>query len=340
MVQTYHLYANVNDFKAYLAGTDHVTDWDTDVAPITRVINAASQRIDNYMGRSFGVRTETHTYDIGRGALRTDALTPSGNEIIDFPDYWSSKLSGAGIIRLADWLVSATTVTAYTGTARGASATLSEGISNDFLLEPYNTSPKTLIKLQEETTKSFDAGQQTLTILGEWGWQNDKSSISTGANFENLRYEGFGPEKIAVIVETLTDNKNRTASNIRTIFQKSGGSFGTTGSASHNFKQIGIIKLDNSEITEDKIFDLAIESGANECFFRNNFYEIHCDKNKIYQVKKKIEKKIKNFISTEIEWVPLNYIEIPEKIKDDISKFLELIEEDEDVQNVFTNVKF
>ena len=179
MVQTYHLYANVNDFKAYLAGTDHVTDWDTDVAPITRVINAASQRIDNYMGRSFGVRTETHTYDIGRGALRTDALTPSGNEIIDFPDYWSSKLSGAGIIRLADWLVSATTVTAYTGTARGASATLSEGISNDFLLEPYNTSPKTLIKLQEETTKSFDAGQQTLTILGEWGWQNDKSSIST-----------------------------------------------------------------------------------------------------------------------------------------------------------------
>tara|TARA_Y100001951_G_C11297545_1_gene276738 strand:- start:6371 stop:7297 length:927 start_codon:yes stop_codon:yes gene_type:complete len=179
VVQTYHLYANVNDFKAYLAGTDHVTDWDTDVAPITRVINAASQRIDNYMGRSFGVRTETHTYDIGRGALRTDALTPSGNEIIDFPDYWSSKLSGAGIIRLADWLVSATTVTAYTGTARGASATLSEGISNDFLLEPYNTSPKTLIKLQEETTKSFDAGQQTLTILGEWGWQNDKSSIST-----------------------------------------------------------------------------------------------------------------------------------------------------------------
>ena len=168
----------------------------------------------------------------------------------------------------------------------------------------------------------------------------DKSEISFEGNYENIRYEGFGPNNIAVIVEALTNNKNRTASNIRTIFQKSGGSFGTTGSASHNFKQIGIIKLDNSEITEDKIFDLAIESGANECFFRNNFYEIHCDKNKIYQVKKKIEKKIKNFISTEIEWVPLNYIEIPEKIKDDISKFLELIEEDEDVQNVFTNVKF
>ena len=67
----------------------------------------------------------------------------------------------------------------------------------------------------------------------------DKSSAATGSNFENLRYEGFGPEKIAVIVETLTDNKNRTASNIRTIFQKSGGSLGTQGSASHNFQQLG-----------------------------------------------------------------------------------------------------
>ena len=66
----------------------------------------------------------------------------------------------------------------------------------------------------------------------------DKSSAASGANFENLRYEGFGPKKIAVIVETLTDNKNRTASNVRTIFQKSGGSLGTQGSASHNFKQL------------------------------------------------------------------------------------------------------
>ena len=71
----------------------------------------------------------------------------------------------------------------------------------------------------------------------------DKSSVNTELNFENLRYEGFGPEKIAVIVEALTDNKNRTASNIRTIFQKAGGSLGTQGSASHNFNQLGIIKL-------------------------------------------------------------------------------------------------
>ena len=76
----------------------------------------------------------------------------------------------------------------------------------------------------------------------------DKSSMSNQSNFENLRYEGFGPEKVAVIVETLTDNKNRTASNIRTIFQKSGGSLGTQGSASHNFTQLGVIKVDTKEI--------------------------------------------------------------------------------------------
>ena len=73
----------------------------------------------------------------------------------------------------------------------------------------------------------------------------NKSSMTDVANFESFRYEGFGPDKIAVIVEALTDNKNRTASNVRTIFQKAGGSLGTQGSASHNFNQVGIIKISN-----------------------------------------------------------------------------------------------
>ena len=85
----------------------------------------------------------------------------------------------------------------------------------------------------------------------------DKSSNNAESNFENLRYEGFGPDKIAVIVETLTDNKNRTASNIRTIFQKSGGSLGTQGSASHIFNQLGIIKIDKKEISDENIFSNA-----------------------------------------------------------------------------------
>ena len=167
----------------------------------------------------------------------------------------------------------------------------------------------------------------------------DKSTVATGENFENLRYEGFGPDKIAVIVETLTDNKNRTASNIRTIFQKSGGSLGTQGSASHSFNQLGIIKIDKKEISDENVFELAIESGADECTSYEDFHEIQCPMSEIYNVKKKLEKIIANFISTEIEWVPLNSINVVKDREDVVIEFLETLEEDDDVQNVFSNVK-
>ena len=167
----------------------------------------------------------------------------------------------------------------------------------------------------------------------------DKSSTNDNENFENLRYEGFGPDKIAVIVETLTDNKNRTASNIRTIFQKYGGSLGTQGSASHNFNQLGVIKIDKKEISEENIFELAIESGADECISNNDFHEIHCEKSEIYNIKKKIETKIQNFISTEIEWKPLNNVEINKDKVEVATEFLENIENDEDVQSVYSNLK-
>jgi YebC/PmpR family DNA-binding regulatory protein len=168
----------------------------------------------------------------------------------------------------------------------------------------------------------------------------DKSSISADSNFENLRYEGFGPNKTAVIVETLTDNKNRTASNIRTIFQKSGGGLGTQGSASHNFQQLGVIKIDKDEIDDEGMLELAIESGANECFSHENFHEVHTANTEIYEVKNKLEKKIENFLSTEIEWVPLNTVNLSGENKDNMIKFLETLDDDEDVQNIFTNAKF
>ena len=167
----------------------------------------------------------------------------------------------------------------------------------------------------------------------------DKSSISADENFENLSYEGFGPGKIAVIVETLTDNKNRTASNIRTIFQKHGGSLGTQGSASHNFNQLGVIKVDKREISDEKIFELAIESGADECISNDEFHEIHCKKDEIYNVKKKIEITIRNFISTEIEWKPLNSVVVSKDKIEVATEFLETLENDDDVQNIYTNLK-
>ena len=168
----------------------------------------------------------------------------------------------------------------------------------------------------------------------------DKSSINNELNFESLRYEGFGPDKVAVIVETLTENKNRTASNIRTIFQKAGGSLGTQGSASHNFTQLGIIKVDKSEINEEEIFELAIEAGAQECKSDDFYHEIQCTVNDIYNVKKELEKKINNFISTEIEWIPLNSVQISKERSDDLVNFFETLEEDDDVQNIYSNAKF
>ena len=168
----------------------------------------------------------------------------------------------------------------------------------------------------------------------------DKSSVSTGLNFENLRYEGFGPEKIAVIVETLTDNKNRTASIIRTIFQKSGGSLGTQGSASHNFQQLGVIKIDKKEVSDERILELAIEAGADECKSNVDYHEIHCSINEIYNVKKELEKEINNFISTGIDWIPLNSVQISREKNQDLINFFESLEEEDDVQNIYSNAKF
>ena len=165
----------------------------------------------------------------------------------------------------------------------------------------------------------------------------DKSSIAADTNFENIRYEGFGPAKTAIVVTTLTDNKNRTASNIRTIFQKHGGGLGTQGSASHNFLQLGVIKIDKEEMDEEKIFNLATDAGANDCIFHENYYEIHTNNDEIYDVKNLLEKEISNFISTEIEWVPINKINLNEEEKEKMNKFLEILEEDDDVQKVYTN---
>ena len=167
-----------------------------------------------------------------------------------------------------------------------------------------------------------------------------KSSANTETNYENIRYEGFGPDKIAVIVEALTDNKNRTASNIRTIFVKNGGNLGTQGSASHNFNQLGIIKINKKEITDEQILELAIESGAEECISHDDHHEIQCAISEIYNVKKNLEKTIANFISTEIEWVPLNSVDVAKDRVETAIEFLEILEDDDDVQNVYSNINF
>ena len=166
-----------------------------------------------------------------------------------------------------------------------------------------------------------------------------KSKANQNINYDSQRYEGMGPGKISIIVETLTDNKNRTASNIRTIFQKHGGSLGTTGIASHNFKQLGIIRIEKKTISDESILELAVEAGAEECISNENFHEIFCAKKQFYKVKTVIEKKVDNFIHSGIEWYPLNQLDLKEDQYKSVVNLLESLEGDDDVQNVYTNLK-
>ena len=112
-----------------------------------------------------------------------------------------------------------------------------------------------------------------------------KSEMSKNQNFENLRYEGFGPNKIALIIETLTDNKNRTAGKIRTALQKFGGNLGTSGSTAHFFNNYGIIQIATNKISDEKALDLAALVGAVDCIRHKDFHEIICKKDDFYKVK-------------------------------------------------------
>ena len=166
-----------------------------------------------------------------------------------------------------------------------------------------------------------------------------KSETNKNLNYNSLTYEGFGPEKIAIIIEALTDNKNRTASNIRTIFQKFGGNLGESGAVSHQFKQVGVIKIDKKKISDNDVLELAINGGAEDCLSDGPYHEMITKKENFYKVKLEIEKKIQEFISSGIEWLPINKISLnKEKVKS-VLDFLEKLEDDDDVQHVYANLK-
>ena len=167
----------------------------------------------------------------------------------------------------------------------------------------------------------------------------NKSEINKDINYNNIVYEGFGPEKIAVIVETLTDNKNRTASNIRTIFQKNGGNLGSSGVASHYFKQVGIIRIDKNKILDNDILELAINAGAADCFSNGSYHEIITKKENFYKVKIEIEKKIQEFTSSGIEWISKNKVSLDKEKTKSVINFLEILEDDDDVQQVYANLE-
>jgi len=167
----------------------------------------------------------------------------------------------------------------------------------------------------------------------------NKSEVNKNLNYNSLIYEGFGPEKIAIIVEALTDNKNRTVSNIRTIFQKFGGNLGESGVASHQFKQAGVIRVKKKKISDNEMLELAISAGAEDCSSDGLYHEIITAKDDFYKVKLKIEEKIQEFISFGIEWLPMNKISLDKEKTKSLLNFLETLEDDDDVQHVYANLE-
>ena len=164
-----------------------------------------------------------------------------------------------------------------------------------------------------------------------------KSEMSSDKNYESLRYEGFGPSNVALIIETLTDNKNRSASSIRTVLQKNGGRLGESGSSTHMFLNCGIIHIDKKKIKEEEIFEIAINAGAKDCVSLDEFFEVITEKEDFYKIKTELEKKIDTFNYSSIEWRPLNYIDLEQDQCEKIIEVLTALEELDDVQNIFSN---
>ena len=166
-----------------------------------------------------------------------------------------------------------------------------------------------------------------------------KLEMSQNKIYENLRYEGFGPFNTALIIETLTDNKNRSASSIRTVLQKNGGRLGETGSTTHMFFNCGVIHIEKSKISEEQAFETTINSGAMDYLKTNEYYEILTKKEDFYKIKLELEKKIGEFAYSAIEWRALNYLNLNKEQSKKMIDLLSALEEIDDVQNIFTNAK-
>lgn len=161
----------------------------------------------------------------------------------------------------------------------------------------------------------------------------------SGANYEELTYEGYGPSGSALIIKTLTDNKNRTVDYIRTAIRKHGGQLGNSGCVSFTFQTMGIIIVERTpNLSEDEMMEFALEAGADDVITEDDAFEIHTQVSAFSQVRKYLEGKNLNFFQAEIQMVPQNVITLA---GDELAKFKRLVdalEELDDVSNVYHNV--
>ncbi len=170
--------------------------------------------------------------------------------------------------------------------------------------------------------------------------ENIERIIKSGNKYETITYEGYGAGGVAFIVETLTDNRNRTASNIRYYFDKYGGNLGTTGCVSFMFSPKGIIIVKNENFSEEKIMEDAINYGATDFNFEDDESVIITQRETLYEVYQKLIDSKYKCISAQIEMVPDNYVQISdEETMSKINTLIDILEEDDDVQNVWNNLQ-
>ncbi|MCL2512482.1 MAG: YebC/PmpR family DNA-binding transcriptional regulator [Oscillospiraceae bacterium] len=159
-----------------------------------------------------------------------------------------------------------------------------------------------------------------------------------GADYEDIIYEGYGPSGVAVVVETLTDNRNRTAGEMRHYFDKYGGNMGQSGSVMFMFSRQGVILIESEDIDEEKLMDTALEAGAADFLADEGIFDIRTEPNDVGAVSEALEKAGYAIVSAEAEYIPSTYVALtnPDDIKN-MSKMLEMFEDNDDVQAVFHN---
>lgn len=166
-----------------------------------------------------------------------------------------------------------------------------------------------------------------------------KASGELGSiNYEECSYEGYGVGGSAVIVRCLTDNKNRTAGDVRHAFDKFGGSLGSLGCVSFLFDRKGVLVLEKGNLSEDDVLLLALDADAEDVKDEGDVYEIVCAPENLSDVKSKLEANGLSFISSEVEFIPQNYVDLDEKQCDTFQKMVDKLEESDDVQEVIHNV--
>lgn len=164
------------------------------------------------------------------------------------------------------------------------------------------------------------------------------SGAGDSANYESVQYEGYGPKGTAIIVEAMTDNRNRTVSEVRHYFDKYGGNLGTTGSVSWMFEQKGVIVIEKNDLDEDVVMMHALDSGAADFSTEEEVFEIYTAPEDFADVVDKLSNLGYEFISAQVEMVPNNYIELTEEADiANMEKLLEMLDENDDVQNVWHN---